>query len=611
MSSSSATVLYSKAQALMKKGRYFEAELILTKLVERFPENQRVKARLNDLNRVTSSSSARLNPDTRRQAIRFFQSGQLKELASFILSHINDYPNDKEFLELAGAAFFKLEKFDCAELIYRRLIGIEKETASFHTNLSKVLLKSNNTHGALSAAKNAVYIDSDSIQAHENLGSVYLALNQIDEAISCFKHAVTLAPVSATTHVKLGSALRRNGQLDEAQMSFKAAVELEPKNREALNNLGLVLQEEGSAEAAVDVLNEVVVAHPRYWPGFYNLGLALKDLGKIDSAIDAFKKVMNLNPAIHKAAWNLALLYNLKGDFAEGFRYYEARFHLGRTDIPNPDAALLWDGVQVISEKNILIFAEQGLGDIIQFARYMLTLLAQGGRIYFLVDTKMHEILCSISSEIILIDRRPKNITFHFEIALASLPYLLRTEKHSIPTYPRYLHSPKEKYEEWKQKLKDEKFKIGICWQGSIGKIDKGRSFALSQFRSLSQIPDVQLISLQKGEGTKQLNEIDFEVVNFGSEFDNGESRFVDTAAVIENCDLIITSDTSVAHLAGALGARTWVMLQFTPDWRWSISGSDCLWYPSLELFRQEEPGDWESLFDRIKEALLDLRNSA
>jgi len=192
-----------------------------------------------------------------------------------------------------------------------------------------------------------------------------------------------------------------------------------------------------------------------------------------------------------------------------------------------------------------------------------------------------------------------------FEAPLMSLPHLFKTHLKTIPSMNPYLYADRARTKTWGERLHTDRFKIGICWQGSMAKNDVGRSFPLSLFEGISKAPNVELISLHKGEGEHQIKDISFDLTTLGADFDVGQDAFLDTAAVMMNCDLIITSDTAIAHLAGALGCQTWVALKHVPDWRWMLNRSDSPWYPTMTLYRQKTPGNWADVFSTVEQKLL------
>ena len=222
----------------------------------------------------------------------------------------------------------------------------------------------------------------------------------------------------------------------------------------------------------------------------------------------------------------------------------------------------------------------------------------------FKVKSNLHQLLKTLDTKVQFIEKFSEENKFDFEAPLLSLPYLFKTEVNSIPKFTSYLKADAHRVEKWNEKIKSDKFKIGICWQGKKSKVDIGRSFSLSLFEVISKIPNLELISLYKGEDENQLQNINFDVTSLGDDFDNNQDTFLDTAAVMSHCDLIITSDTSIAHLAGALGHSVWVVLKYIPDWRWMLERSDSPWYPTMKLYRQKNLDDWDSVFAAIKRDL-------
>jgi hypothetical protein len=304
----------------------------------------------------------------------------------------------------------------------------------------------------------------------------------------------------------------------------------------------------------------------------------------------------------------MGLSHLLRGNLDEGFKYYEWRLKMKKQRLAAPARAnLIWDGEDSLSGKHFVVYGEQGLGDIIQFCRYFPVLEQKGANVTFKVKSSLHALLQTMDSKTSLNTSLPEENKIDFESPLMSLPYLLKTSLERIPITNPYLYADQSKVTTWGERLSKDSFKVGICWQGRKTKLDVGRSFSLSLFEGISKIPNVELISLHKGEGEGQITNIDFDVTTLGSGIDAGQDAFLDTAGVMMNCDLIITSDTAVAHLAGALGRPTWVALKHVPDWRWMLDRPDSLWYPTMTLFRQKNRGDWVGVFDTIEQDLLSL----
>jgi hypothetical protein len=269
-----------------------------------------------------------------------------------------------------------------------------------------------------------------------------------------------------------------------------------------------------------------------------------------------------------------------------------------------------WLGEPDISGKTILVHWEQGDGDTFQFARYIPILEQRtGAKVIFATQRRLRHLLRSVSPSAQYGNVEDTNLQYDVHAPLMSLPRALGTTLATVPNKVPYLAVDRPLVELWRRRIGPRGFKIAICWQGSAAKIDIGRSFPLAYFRNLAGLPGVRLISVQKGAGEAQLANLPpgMTVESFGKDFDVGPDSFLDTAAILECCDLVITSDTGVAHLAGALARPTWVALKFVPDWRWLMNRSDSPWYPTMRLFRQTAPGDWPGVFSRLEAALRDL----
>jgi hypothetical protein len=301
----------------------------------------------------------------------------------------------------------------------------------------------------------------------------------------------------------------------------------------------------------------------------------------------------------------------LLGDFVAGWSGYEHRWNCKnasprRLIAPYRD----WKG-EDIQGKAIIVYEEQGLGDVIQFSRFLTRLSALGAHVTFYVRKSMHRLLQPFDSTIRVVDTPPQGESFDFQCALLSLPAMIGTTLDSIPSDIPYLIPETSLVANWRHRIGTHGFKIGICWQGNpSGKIDVGRSVPLRCFDPVAALPDVRLISLQKNHGLDQLGALPagMTVETLGADFDDGPDAFIDTAAVMSCLDLIITSDTSVAHLAGALGRPVRVVLKQMPDWRWMLDRSDSPWYPTMKLYRQNVRDDWDDVFGRVAEDVAKLK---
>jgi hypothetical protein len=337
-----------------------------------------------------------------------------------------------------------------------------------------------------------------------------------------------------------------------------------------------------------------------------NLGTVLKEQGNLEEAIACFERALQIEPDCAAAHWNRALIDLLTGDFARGWREYAWRWQTTqqvRRPFPQPE----WDG-QPLAEKTLLLHAEQGLGDTIQCIRYAPWVKQRAARVIVECQRPLFRLLSGFPGIDQLVAQGDALPQFDVQLPLLSLPGIHGTNGENVPARNPYLFAAAELVQRWRQRLSAlEGVKIGISWQGNPKYAsDRYRSIPLIQFAALAEIPGVCWISLQKGLGAEQLGAAGdcFRVRDFAAELDEASGPFMDTAAIMRNLDLVITSDTVNAHLAGALGVPVWVALPFVPDWRWLLNRSDTPWYPTMRLFRQGKAGDWPGVFADLQAAL-------
>ena len=498
--------------------------------------------------------------------------------------------------------------FEGAIESYKHALRIKPDYAGAYNNMGNALSSKGDLAEAIESYKQAIRIKPDFAGAYNNMANAMKNKGDLVEAIESCKQALKIKPDYADAYYNMANAMKDKGDLAEAIDSYKQALKIKPNYASAYYNMGNALNEKGSPEAAIDSYKQAIKIQPNYADAYSNMGIALKDKGDVEAAIDSYKQALKIKPNFADAYYNFSLLYLLLGDLDKGFKYYEWRLKMIKERHVAPARTnLIWDGEKSLNGKHFVVYEEQGLGDIIQFCRYLPVLEQKGANVTFKVKSNLHALLRTLDSKISLNTSLPEENKIDFESPLMSLPYLLKTSWKLIPITSPYLYADQSKVATWGEKLSKDSFKVGICWQGGTTKIDVGRSFSLSLFEGISKIPNVQLISLHKGEGEGQITNIDFDVTTLGSGFDAGQDAFLDTAGVMMNCDLIITSDTSVAHLAGALGRPTWVALQYIPASFWMLGRSDSLWYPTMTLFRQKSRGDWVGVFYTIEQNLISL----
>jgi tetratricopeptide (TPR) repeat protein len=504
-------------------------------------------------------------------------------------------------------------KLDEALATYDRALTLWPDHAEVLHNRGNVLQKLKRFDEALASYDRAVSVRPDHAKALNNRGLTLHELKRFDEALASYDRVLTLRPDYAEAHYNRGLTLHELKRFDEALASYDRALSLRPDYAEALNNCGNVLQKLKRFEEALASYDRVLTLRRDYAEAHYNRGIALRELKRPEDALASYDKAIALKPDYADGFTNRALCRLLVGRYIEGWNDYEWRWDA--TDWPSkrPNFADFanWHG-EDLKGRRLLVFSEQGLGDIIQFARYLPLLARNRGQITFLTAAKLTRLLRPLTSGIEVISTLRTERKFDFQCALMSLPHRFGTDLASIPNSVPYLRAEDAVIARWRERIGAHGFKIGIAWQGNPQvPIDRGRSIPLTQYFALARLPGVRLISLQKQHGLDQLGELpdDVTIETLGGDFDNGPDAFVDTAAVMENLDLIITSDTSIAHLAGALGRSTWVALMYVPDWRWLLDREDSPWYPTMRLFRQPERDNWQPVFANMERELRSLLN--
>ena len=430
------------------------------------------------------------------------------------------------------------------------------------------------------------------------------------EALDHISAALKLQPNSAVALSNLGLVLTKLGRPEEALASYDQALAIKPDYAEAFKNRGDGLLQLKRLDEALASYDQAIVLKPDYAEAFNNRGIALKELERLDEALASYDQAIALRPDYAEAFKSRAHCRLLAGQYKDGWQDHEWRWDTKEFPSKRPNMnAPPWRGEEVRGRR-LLVFAEQGLGDVIQFVRYLPLLVERQAKVTLLTTTKLFRLLRPLAMNMEVIGATKENDSYDFQCALMSLPLRFNTDLSSIPNKVPYLAAEEKLVARWKARIGEHGFKIGIAWQGNPNApIDYRRSIPLAEFVALSSLPGVRLISLQKHHGLDQLGRLqpDCKIETLGDDFDSGPDAFVDTAAAMDSLDLIITSDTSIAHLGGALGRPTWLALKHVPDWRWMLDRDDSPWYPTMRLFRQPERDDWSSVFAAIERELRSL----
>jgi Tfp pilus assembly protein PilF len=570
-------------------------------------------------------------------ALQYHRAGALAEAEPIYRQILTVDPHNAAALHLLGVLAHQQGDNDRAVDCIRRAVRLRPDHAEAHTHLGVVLRDQGKLEEAAACHREALRHKPDYTDALNNLGVVLRDLGKVDEAVPCYRQALRLQPDDPEINNNLGIALEEQGKPQEAIACYRAALRLRPDYAEALSNLGGLLTGQGKLDEAVvylqqaislktdcaEVHNNLGVAltgqgkwdeaeaslrralrlKPQYAQAHTNLANVFRERGRTDEAITAYRQALLWQPDHVEAHLNLGMALLLLGRFEEGWPEYEWR-RRHREFPPSPFPQQWWDGSD-LKGKTILLSAEQGFGDTLQFIRYAPLIERRGGRVIVGCPQPLLRLLESCAGIDHLTGSPDTVPPFDVQTSLLSLPGIFGTTLMTIPAAVPYLHADPTLAERWRRDLnRIEGFKVAIAWHGNPSNTDRRKVVPLTQFASLAEVEGVRLVSLQKGHGVEQLSALAdrLRIVDLAPAIDD----FRDTAAVLANVDLVITVDTALAHLAGAMGVPVWVALRWAADWRWLRQREDSPWYPTMRLFRQPEPGNWEAVFQRMAAELRD-----
>lgn len=487
-----------------------------------------------------------------------------------------------------------------AEALCRQIIRRQpRHTGALHL-LGIMARGSGRPERAIQLFEKAAKGTPDDAAVLTDLGNTLKSLDRLDEAVENHERVVTLTDEIPGALSNLASTYMRAGRVDEAVALLERASGLAPGHAEIHYNLGNALLGAGRHEAATESLQNALVLSPDHIGARSNLGVALREQGRLTEAIEELRLALYRAPLYADAGWNLSLALLMNQDWWAGWEEYEWRRRLSGFAVRHIEGEA-WDGSD-LNGRTLLVHAEQGLGDSFQFARYLPLLKDKGGQVIFSAQDPIATFMAQSPALPDTVGTTGPLPEFDVHAPLMSLPFLLGGGPPALLEDGPWLAADPDRIARWRNNLAGPEFKIGIAWQGNPDyKADRRRSIPLPEFTPVAAIPGIRLYSLQQGFGAEQLDAISWEsaVTRFGPDCD-GDGAFLDTAAIIKNLDLVITSDTSIAHLAGGLGVETWLALAHVPDWRWGLSGDTTPWYPWMDLYRQQSPGDWAGVFSRI-----------
>ena len=499
----------------------------------------------------------------------------------------------------SGLTHHRAGRLGEAERVYRRVLQLNPHHADSLHLLGMVAFQTGNCDAAAELISRAILQNGEDAMYFSNLGNVLQTQGRLEAAVDCYKRAIELNPASATAYGNLGLAWQFLGRLEDAARSFEEALKLNPGIAVAHTNLGNVRQAQGRLEEAAPCHQRALAVEPTNAEAYSNLAGVLDLQGKLTESMAAYDRALELKPNFAVALFNRSLLRLRGGDFALGLPDYEHRWHLNkRRDFREPQ----WYG-EPLRGARILLYPEQGLGDTVQFLRYVPLVQAAGGQVILEVQSQMRRLVAQMPDLVQIVCFGEPLLPFDWHCPLMSLPLAFGTTLDTIPATVPYLTILPEADTIRALPGEGRGLRVGLVWAGSPGHLrDRFRSIPLEHLEPLFELEEVQFYSLQMGPGAEELREhgAPHRVVDLVPKIED----MADTAALIAHLDLVITVDTAVVHLAGALGKVVWVMLPLVPDWRWLLDREDSPWYPTMRLFRQAKLGDWASVVEAVRCAL-------
>jgi Flp pilus assembly protein TadD len=487
-----------------------------------------------------------------------------------------------------------------AEPLYRRVLEASPDQFDALHMLGVIRLQQGRNPEALELIGRALALRPGSAWAHSNMGLVLRALGRHAKAAASFERSVALNPNDVETVSNLGGTLFEMKRYGQALALADRALAIAPASAEALNLRGNVLQETGRLAEALASYDGAVAARPDYAEAYCNRGGALQALNRHQEAITSYQRALALRPDYADAHWNESLARLCLGHLAGGFAKFEWRWRTSDArpgKFPQPP----WLRGAPAQGRTILLHAEQGVGDCLQFVRYVPLVAARGASVVLAVHRELKSLLTGLADKVVADDESLP--PFDLRCPLLSLPLAFGTTLATIPSEVPYLRADAAGVAHWRARLgKSESLRVGLAWSGNPAhKNDQRRSIAFARLAPLLALAGVQYVSLQRDVRPSDAEALRSNpVIDIAQELED----FADTAAVVANLDLVITVDTAVAHLAGALGKPVWILLPFSPDWRWLLERQDSPWYPTAQLFRQPRIDDWASVIVEVADAL-------
>jgi tetratricopeptide (TPR) repeat protein len=533
------------------------------------------------------------------------EAGKLEEAEACYRRALDLKPNLVDALYNLGNLCQQLERLKEAVDYFERASALRPNSIEILNNLGTALHDQGEFNTAIASYQKALTLQPNSVETLANYASALRDLGDLDEAVEQYQRALLLMPDHIDALIGIGAVLREQGKLDAALAYCERASTLAPDRAEAHNNLALAHEQRDDLDRAFAHYQLAVSLDPKQPEIYINFGRALDQRGQFEEAMACYEQAIALKPDSAEARYNRSLLLLLRGDFAEGWAEYEWRWRLKtnpeRSDLPQPR----WSG-EPLEGKTILIQTEQGFGDSLQFLRYVPAVAQRGANVVVAVPGPLLRLVKNLRGVAAVITEGDRLPEIDFHCPLLSLPHVFGTVMETIPATVPYLLPPQDTLTMWSERLRSAPaVKIGLVWSGNpANRVNPGRSIPVSGLAPLWEVAGIQWFSLQVGSPAADIAHIPTGVIEDLSPL---LTDFAETAAAICNLDLVISVETAVAHLAGALGHPVWVPLAVVPAWRWLLERADSPWYPTMHLFRQTIAGDWTPVIEAIRDRLIEI----
>jgi tetratricopeptide (TPR) repeat protein len=611
------------ALAAHQSGRFSEAEALYDTILSRTPDHFDASHMLGVLALQTGRAEMGIERLSRAVALRpgnalahfnlgkgLHTQGRLEEALVQYDRAVAAQPDHVEAHLGRGAVLQALRRFDEALGCYDAVIRLRPDYGAAHHNRGLILSELGRHQDALASHEQAVRLQPNDPDTHFQHGNLLRQVGRPGDALASYERAIALRPAHAEAWSNRGALLRGFGEYDEALASQEKAIALRPDYAEAHTNRGATLREMARTQEALRAFDQAIALNPGLAEVCSNRAVVLMEMKRFEEAQASLEKAIALKPDLPGAFWNLGLLNLTLGRYEEGWRLFEWRKRLehaiGDRPVPRP----LWTGAEPLEGRSIFLHWEQGYGDTIQFCRYVPIVRALGATVILSVQEPLRTLIARMDPAVPVLGPidMPDPVDYH--CPMMSLPHALGTTLETIPDAIPYLLADEEKVAAWRARLAEAVgLKVGLVWAGGAREemphlmmADARRSITLSAYAPLAAVPNVTFVSLQKGPPAAQSAQPPRRMVL--RDWTGELHDFDDTAALVQALDLVITVDTAVAHVAGALGKPVWVLSRFDNCWRWLEDRSDSPWYPTARVFRQKVMGQWAPVIDAVAEAL-------